>query len=319
MDENKLLRYIQAEPMSDSELTELLDWVESSSENLKQFESLKQLWVLSGITQVKAEPNLRFFKRETKFLTSIRNNWLMKYAAIFILAFWAGLSSLYLYNRYSTPALVYNEIQVPDGQKSMIILYDGTKVWLNSGTNFRYPATFSRNERKVFLKGEGFFDVAKNEACPFIVNASNLNVKVLGTRFNVDAYNENKAIRVTLERGAVVAQAENSKELVRLAPGEQAIFRKSTNKISKKEVDTELFSSWKENLLRFRDAPLNEVIVKMEHWYGVQIELEQSINVNDRFTMAIKTESLREMLNLISKTIPITYEINGDKVLIKRP
>lgn len=319
MDENKLLRYIQGESVSDPELTEILDWIESSKENSEQFESLKRLWVLSGITQVKADNSLRFFPPRTKMLFPFRNSQLMKYAAIFILAFFTGLSSFYFYTHFSNTQLAYNEIQVPDGQKSMITLYDGTKVWLNSGTTFRYPATFSRNERKVFLSGEGFFDVAENTACPFIVNAHHLNVKVLGTRFNVDAYEENTEVKVTLERGKVIAQAENSANGITLSPGEQAVFRNNTNELSKKDVDTELYSSWKENLLRFQDTPLSEVIVKMEHWYGVQIELDQNINPNDKFTMAIKTESLREMLNLISKTTLITYEINGDKVLIKRP
>ena len=319
MDQEKLIRYIKGDPFSDAELTEILDWIERSGENKDDYEELKSLWVLTGISKTQANPSLKFFSDKAPIQRKIWTSELLRYAAIFVLAFLIGASSLYLYSSFSEPELAYNEIQVPNGEKSMISLYDGTKVWLNSGTTLRYPATFSKKERKVYLDGEGFFDVAKNKDCPFVVNAHDLDVNVLGTRFNVDAYDDDPEIRVTLERGSVFAKSQAATDGIFLVPGEQATYNRLSKEMSQQKVDTRLYSSWKENLLRFDDAPFIDVIKKMEHWYGVQITLDQSINPKDKFTMSIKTESLREMLNLIAKTTPIKYKINGDKVLIKRP
>jgi len=318
MDQEKLIRFIKGDLISESDLMEVMDWIDASDDNRKSYEQLKNLWVLTGISGIDADHSLSFFSRKKSFMRNPKVVSMMRYAAIFILAFFIGGASLYLYNTVSKPALAYNEITIPNGEKSMISLYDGTKVWLNSGTTLRYPATFSKKERAVYLDGEGFFDVAKNEKCPFVVNAHGLNVKVLGTRFNVNAYEEKAEVKVTLERGAVFARACSGGKGVLLAPGEQAIYSRSSKEISQKEVDSKLYSSWTENLLRFEDAPLIEVIRKMEHWYGVKITLDPSVNLEDKFTMSIKTESLREMLNLISKTIPVKYEIDGDKVHIAR-
>jgi ferric-dicitrate binding protein FerR (iron transport regulator) len=318
MDQEKLIRYVEGNLLSESDLIEVLDWIDASDDNRKSYEHLKGLWVLTGISKAEADTSLRFFPVGGAARQSLRMRSLFKYAAIFVLAFFIGASSLYLYNNLARPVLVYNEIKVPEGEKSMVSLYDGTKVWLNSGTTLKYPATFSKKERKVYLDGEGFFDVAENAACPFVVSAHELNIKVLGTRFNVDAYAEKPDVKVTLERGAVYTQASEGGAAVVLAPGEQAIYNRSLKQIKQARVDPCLYSSWKENLLRFENAPLAEVIQKMEHWYGVQITMDRSVNPDDKFTMAIKTESLREMLNLISKTIPVKYEIDGDKVFITR-
>lgn len=318
MDQEKLIRFIKGAPISESDLMEVMDWIDASDENRKSYEQLERLWLLTGISGTEADYSISFFSRRNSFVRNPKVVSMMRYAAIFILAFFIGGASFYLYNTVSEPVLVYNEITIPNGEKSMVSLYDGTKVWLNSGTTLRYPATFSKKERAVFLNGEGFFDVAKNEKCPFVVKAHGLNVKVLGTRFNVNAYEERADVEVTLERGAVFARASSGGEGVILLPGEQAIYSRSSKKITQKEVDSNLYSSWIENLLRFEDAPFIEVIRKMEHWYGVKITLDPSVNLEDKFTMSIKTESLREMLNLISKTIPVKYEIDGEKVHITR-
>jgi len=310
-----------------SESEQVNAWLQQSEENKKLFSEMRDIWLGSSVSanadRYDLETAIRNFRVKTGIKKAADKKFqlfapIFKYAAIFILAFLIGGASFYFYYGQLEPELVYNEIQVPNGEKSMISLYDGTKVWLNSGSVLRYPATFSKNERKVYLDGEGFFDVAEDKTCPFIVNAHELDVKVLGTRFNVEAYDDQQNVQVTLERGAVYAQEHNGEGGVVLAPGEQAIYNRSTKKLSQIEVDPLIYSSWKENLLRFEDTPLIEVVRKMEHWYGVKITLDESVDPQDKFTMSIKTESLREMLNLIAKTIPVKYEIDGDNVFIAR-
>lgn len=322
MEEEKLIQYIQGTLTSEEEITDVLDWIEASEDNQARYNALKTLWVITGLKQVNEQHAGKFFTKPAPAKTvSLKVMSLMRYAAVFILAFLTGAFALYLVSQnQETPFYrAYNEIQVPNGEKSIITLYDGTRVWLNSGTTFRYPVAFQPKERKVYVDGEAYFDVSKKKDQPFIIQADQLKIKVLGTRFDVCAYHTDEEFFVTLEEGSVHTSSDvNGAELV-LSPGDQAVFSRKTNRLIQTKVDTDLYSSWKEDLLRFQDAPFKEVIKKMERWYDVNITLDGSIDPEETYTMTIKTESLREMLNVLSKTTPMKYAINGKKVLIARP
>jgi transmembrane sensor len=151
------------------------------------------------------------------------------------------------------------------------------------------------------------------------VKAGKLNIEVLGTRFNVCAYPGDQHFSATLEEGSVNAVNTSNGQQSALKPGEQLVLNTITNQFKNQQVNTELYTSWKENVLRFDDATFEELITKMEHWYDVKITVDQSVDTNERYTMTIKTESLREMLSLISKTTTIKYKINGNTVLISKP
>jgi ferric-dicitrate binding protein FerR (iron transport regulator) len=243
---------------------------------------------------------------------------LFRYAAVFIFAFLLGWGSFQLFpDRKTNFSEVYNEVRVPYGERSEMTLYDGTKVWLNSGTELRFPLVFHANQRKVFIKGEAFFDVAENKEKPFIVNAGQMDIKVLGTRFNVCAYPDDQEFYATLEKGKILAINSQTGEEINLTPGTQATLNLGSQKFTLQDVDTRLYTSWKENMLQFENAPFSEVIKKMERWYDVKIHIDHEINTGERYTMTIKTESLREMLRLVSFTTPITYEIKGNQVFIQ--
>jgi ferric-dicitrate binding protein FerR (iron transport regulator) len=248
------------------------------------------------------------------------NTWL-KYAAVFVLAFISGAFSLYLINHKETDRLadVYNEIQVPNGEKSMVALYDGTKVWLNSGTTLKYPATFSSQNRSVFVEGEAYFDVAKDETKPFVVHAGEMEIKVFGTKFNVYSYPADKLLHATLEEGQVSVSIAGSNQNFKLEPGEQFSFSKNPKTSSLVKVDTGLYTSWKENILKVEDAALFEVLKKMERWYGVKFIIDENLDTSDRYTLSIKTESLREILKVLSLTTDMKYEIENDVVKISKP
>ena len=321
MDEEKLIQYIQGKLTSEAAVTEVLDWIEASDNNRAEYNALKALWVMTGLKQIREQHSGNFFKAAAAKNVSLTLNGLMRYAAVFFLAFLSGAFALHLFNRNQDAPLneAYNEIQVPNGEKSIITLYDGTRVWLNSGTTFRYPVTFQPGERNVYVDGEAFFDVSEKKDQPFIIQADQLKIKVLGTRFDVCAYHADDEFFVTLEEGSVhTSSLITGTELI-LSPGDQAVFSRKSNRLTQTKVNTDLYSSWKEDLLRFQDAPFKEVIKKMERWYDVDITLDGSIDTEESYTMAIKTESLREMLNVLSKTTPMKYEINGKKVRIARP
>jgi ferric-dicitrate binding protein FerR (iron transport regulator) len=323
MQEEKLLRYIKGEINSEAEIAAILDWIESSPENQKNYTQLKNLWVVTGLEhpdQVDV-PVFSFPGNQQKNIPRNLYGSLLKYAAVFVLAFLMGSLTLYFINRseYNALSAQYNTIDVPYGERSRITLYDGTKVWLNSGTKFKYPVVFSSDSRKVTIEGEAFFDVAKDKKHPFVVHAGKLQVEVLGTRFNVCAYPEDNEFSTTLEEGSVNVMNPASGKFAKLNPGEQLVLNRETDGLKLRKVDIDLYTSWKENLLKFDDATFEEVIKKMERWYDVKITVALGINTKERYTMTIKTESLREMLQLVSRTTKMNYEIKESTVLIKNP
>ena len=246
---------------------------------------------------------------------------LLKYAAILVLVFMLGAVSYYVFLAGKRDlSLVYNEITVPYGERTEMSLYDGTKVWLNSGTTMKFPLVFDSRCRQVFIDGEAFFDVKKKrDHQPFIVSTKAMTVTVAGTRFNVCAYSDDSGFSATLEEGKIIASSKINHKKIDLLPGHQAILNLKTNDFSVKKVDTELYTTWKENLLRFQDADFNEVVKKMERWYDVKIIVDPGFRLSKLFTMTIKTESLREMLKLLAYTTPMEYRIDKDNVYISKP
>lgn len=323
MNEEKLLGYIRGEIRSEAEIVEILDWIESSPENQKNYTQLKNLWVVTGLDHPDQVAIPAFSFGKTRPIPVQYHLWgsLLKYAAVFVAAFVLGSLSLYLTRQSERNALSaqYNTIEVPYGQRSQITLYDGTKIWLNSGTKLKYPVVFGANSRNVTIEGEAFFNIAKDAKHPFVVSAGKLKVEVLGTHFDVCAYPDENEFATTLEEGSVKVYNSVNGKYVKMNPGEQVVLNRKSDAFKLLHVDTELYTSWKENLLKFDDATFEEVIKKMERWYDVKITVAPGINTNERFTMTIKTESLREMLLLVSKTTKINYEIKESAVLIKKP
>jgi len=319
--EEKIIQYIRGRIKSEEEMCEILDWIEASEENQKKYSEMKNLWVLTGLKKVKEIQHQKFFTKKSGEVkeTSIRL-WL-KYAAVFAIAFLAGSLSLYFIGQKQLNHLseVYNEIQIPNGEKSSITLYDGTKVWLNSGTTFKYPVAFNGGKRNVFIEGEAYFEVAKNKKKPFVIHTGEMDILVLGTKFNVYAYPEDDMLYTTLEEGSVNISLPAIDKKFNLKPGEQFEYSKSAKLPQLINVDTRLYTSWKENILRFENASLAEVFKKMERWYDVKIIVDKNLDTSERYTITIKTESLREMLKVLSLTTNMKYEIKEDMVKISKP
>ncbi len=320
--EEKLMQYIQGTILSADEVRDILDWIDASELNQKRYNELKNLWVLTGLKEVKPQHSQKFFENgNSAKLVSIKPLLsILKYAAVFIFAFLIGALSLYFTGQKQINQLSeeYNEILVPNGEKSVVTLYDGTKVWLNSGTTFKYPVVFNGRQRNVFVEGEAYFEVAKDERKPFNVHAGAIDVLVLGTKFNVYSYPEDD-IFITLEEGSVNIFLSGLNKKFELSPGEQFEFSKQSKTPKLFKVDTELYTSWKENILRFENAPLSEILKKMERWYDVKIVVDENLDISERYTTTIKTESLREMLQVLSLTSDMKYEINETIVKISKP
>ncbi len=219
--------------------------------------------------------------------------------------------------------LEYNELKVPNGKRFELNLSDGTKIYLNSGTSIKYPIKFlSGLDRQVFIKGEAFFDVSKNLKNPFIVNAQELNVRVLGTHFNVSAYPEDNATDVVLVEGSVGMYSDNkdlsNDDLVILKPGSMGIFSKSNHQTEIKQVKTSVYTSWVEGVVVFRKVSFENIMTKLERYYNVTIIINNEKLANENFNASIDidNESIQQVLDYFDKVYQIKYEIVNNKIVI---
>jgi len=231
-----------------------------------------------------------------------------------------GISFTYFYNSPFNGLADSGQnstIIVPSGQKSQLILADGTKVWLNAGSRLTYSNLYNTKERIVELDGEAFFEVIKDEKREFIVKTGMVDITVLGTSFNVNAYPEDSNISVSLLEGKVsVSSARDHRVLAYLEPNQGAVISRSDLICQVNSCDAETESIWRMNTLKFDGASAEEVSRKLERWYGVDITLENT-KPDNHYWFTIKTESLTELLESINKLTPIEYKINGEEVTIR--
>ena len=198
-------------------------------------------------------------------------------------------------------------------------LFLQTKIYLNAGTELKYSGS-EQNSREVYLNGEAWFDVKTKKKNPFVVHTSFYNVRVTGTRFNINAYEKGKEIITTLEEGCVEVYSSESVKLNEskiLRPGEQLIYNRLQNSIQIKEVNPRMFSSWKDNQLIFINMNLKELIILLERKYGVTIETPEEAILNYHYDGTISDESILEVLDLIRSTLPVKYKIEGQTIVIE--
>jgi transmembrane sensor len=217
--------------------------------------------------------------------------------------------------------LVYNTINVPYGKHFKIKLTDGTVVNLNSGSTLKYPVKFIDGEsRQVYLTGEAFFNVAKDIKHPFTVNADEVDVKVLGTQFNVSAYAEDEQINTVLVEGSVELYNKNStkdsRAVTQLKPGYLGSWKKSTHKLTIEKTDTDIVTAWIEGRIIFKHLPFDEIIKKLERHYNVEIINNNRELSDDLITASFDIETIDQVFKVISEIHPITYKIEANKIII---
>jgi ferric-dicitrate binding protein FerR (iron transport regulator) len=198
----------------------------------------------------------------------------------------------------------------------MVVLPDGSKVWLNAGSELRYKNSFNSKLREVELEGEAFFEVMKDHSKLFKVNTGKVSVEVYGTAFNVKNYKEENNLEVTVESGNV-GVVGNGCKLADLAKGKQLSMNRESNAVTLTSPDLGIITAWKNNELVFDGTPFEEVIRYLERWYGVNITIEEKMKRKHNYTFKVKTESFRELLELLKEITPLQYKIDGKNVSIK--
>lgn len=226
-----------------------------------------------------------------------------------------------VYNKtYSGGPLVYNTIRIPYGKKFEVQLSDGTLVHLNAGTSLRYPMQFVKNQkRQVYLLGEAFFEVEKDKEHPFNVNTQNINVEVLGTKFNVDTYSENTSTDVVLVEGKVSLYKDQNtiENQVYLKPGEKGSNIKGQSAINKEQVNTDYYTAWVKGSLVFKNASFDDIIKKLERRYNVTFINRNKVLGKEIFNARFDNESIEVVLKYFSDSYAIDYDIDKDRITIK--
>lgn len=215
-------------------------------------------------------------------------------------------------NNKSSDALMYNTASTPRGGQYELVLSDDTKVWLNASSSIRFPVVFRGIERRVQITGEVYFEVAHNAAMPFRVEAGGQVVEVLGTHFNVNAYNDEASVKTTLLEGSVKVTAQGASTTIK--PGEQADLK--DGKFSVNEVDVDDVVAWKNGYFSFKDDDLRAVMRQISRWYNVDITYNGNIPQRKFSGEIARNTNISQMLDILSFK-KIHYKISGDQITIR--
>jgi ferric-dicitrate binding protein FerR (iron transport regulator) len=211
----------------------------------------------------------------------------------------------------------YNELIVPRSCELPVQLPDGSVAWLNSGTSLRFPVTFAREERAVYLEGEGFFEVARDEKRPFRVISGDKVITVLGTRFNVSAYADDPTWHATLVDGKVSILHDGEETL--LEPSQQFLFHKASGKSEVRVVETETYTAWTRGQIYFKLSPLEEIVTKLGRWYDFSITYEEEGLRQVQFRGGInKYRPLEETLQYLERTGKVRFIVRGKHVTVMK-
>lgn len=323
-------RYFSNEA-SEEDKEALATLLAESEARQQQWENAKQQWkatpklpkhdrtrakqlLLKGMAKSRQRDEVRDFER-TLSRKRGTGQWLRWGAACLLVSL-----SVFVYIRFekiaseNMPLLSINKIEVPQGNVQKILLPDGTKVWLNAGSTLEYPEPFLA--RNVQLTGEGFFEVIRNEALPFTVKTKDLQVRVLGTSFNVKQYQQ-EAAAVEVSSGSVrVSLEKDSLESTVLSPAEGVVLDTAHHKLIKSSLDLNRLAAWREGKLIFEDQPLQEIIPTLERWYQVQIVLSDESIGDRRFSGTFQQERLQNILQIMHHAICIDFEIDQPHVTL---
>ncbi len=254
---------------------------------------------------------------QTKTITlPILSKWLTRAAAILLIPVLAFLlftlsENKVINSQYSSAVVDSLEIISPIGSRSVVQLSDGSTVYLNYGSKIKYPQFFLGDTREVILEGEGFFEVTHNPEKPFIVKTGGINVKAIGTSFNVMAYSDNNDVQTTLVNGKVlleqISQEGELQTIGSMEPGQHVAYHKLTNEIYSSKGNVEKYVAWKDGKLVFEDTPILEVAEKLSRMFNVDIQVHDEIT-DYFYTVTFIDEPLFQILDLMTIATPVVYK-----------
>ncbi|MBR8536674.1 FecR family protein [Carboxylicivirga sediminis] len=331
-----IVRILKNDELSKQEHKDLVNWLNKSPENKLELSQLNLIWTYLDSYKYINEEIIEQQWAKLKETATNRNRVLTlwrqysRLAAVFIMGIIIAGLSMYTYQHISRQQLSQHTIEVPYGSKSHIYLPDGTKVVLNAGSKLNYTNQYGLNDRTVFLEGEAYFNVFKNQSKPFRVVTSHLVVRAYGTVFNVESYADDDEVRTTLIEGKISVQ-ENTDEQnkspkeIFIRPKEQVTYHKFTNtdalqseeKISiTSNFDIDLCTAWVSDRIYLKSELLSNLVVRLQRKYNVKIHYDEKTLGSLRFSGELENETIEQVMKAIQLTAPVDFEIKNRDIWI---
>ncbi len=316
INELDLLRYIHNE-LSGKECLEVEEWINSSEGNRKLAEDFYYLsFAVSSMQLIQRSAPQKALDKVNKRIQSKRPSRLFFYfqrvAAVLLLPLL--LLSIHLISKPKAEQPVsYLEARMTPGMIGSLVLSDGTKVWLNSSSLLRYPNTFSEHVREVELDGEAYFEVVENKQSPFIVKTGDASVKVLGTKFNIDAYKSNGFIAATLVEGAIEFNYKNkhtNNQTIEMRPNDRVQYDKNTSKAQKHATYIPKDIAWKNGQIILKDTPLPDILWILSKRFHIDFVVKDPSFYKYSFTGVFTNQQIERVLDHFERSSGIRYKID---------
>ncbi len=321
MQEKDLIKFIKGDASPDEKKI-VVEWIKKDSKHQKQFNLLKAEYVASNLDSlsdidVNAQYQ-RFHSKRTKkkryYYTAIAASIVVPFMMWYMFTSFPGNDSVVDTIEILNTTTKY--VATSHGGYKTVVLPDGSTIVLNANSSLTYPITFTDSIRKVTLIGEAFFDIKRDVTKPFIVTTDHINIRVLGTSFNVKSYPKDEKVETTLVTGKVeVFQQQKEKPIV-LEPSQRAIFDKEKSNIKVDRVDSKNIVAWQEGKLIFDKTPLKQVVLDLNRKYNVEFTIKSDSLLQYKYTGEFDNLTLKEVLELIKMSSPINYKYVNNKVML---
>jgi len=332
--EIELVNKYLTKTLSEEETLLLLNWINQSKENETFLHNLKDLYEVvsweKNFADAKTEDGwnelMKHISKQKNEKSARKTRWLntgnwYKYAAVFVIGIISTALISMVYTKMYTPLKTptFTEMVTEKGEKSKLMLPDGTEVWLNSASSIRYSSDYGSGNRNIEMTGEAYFHVKKNAQLPFLVEADGFHVQALGTKFVVSSYESDKELFAVLVEGKISFEDEKTLEKHILAPKQKITFTKETKQTKiTNEVSTDYYINWKNGEIRFEDQTFEEIATKLERSFNMKIVFQ-----NQKIKKTIYTgtfygyEKVDVILKVFQKNKYFDYKIKKDTIYIK--
>lgn len=312
MDKDILYRFFEGRATID-EMKLVKEWSEASEENNKLFRRERKLFNAMILVGYSKEPGMpmKEIRKKNNFIREF-----LKIASVVVITVGITAALFSIGEDKDNVNIAMQTITVPAGQRVNLDLPDGSNVWLNAGTRMQYPVSFMKDKREVILDGEAYFEVAHNAECPFVVHTGALDVEVLGTKFNVEAYSKRKTFETSLIQGKVrVKSPENKNISVTLLPNQKTTLKDGKLVVSK--IDDFNVYRWKEGLYCFKSKPFAEIMQDLERYYDLKIQLDKQSIARVALTGKFRiSDGLDYALRVLQNDVAFTYKRDKENDVI---
>lgn len=313
LNEDIIIRYLENR-CSEEDFVLINEWMKESDENAGELFRMEEIYQLGKFPfeeenlVVRAERRLgRRLKRENQKKQEVfKLRSVLRYAAaiVGVMVLAAGLA--YWFRNKAEELVVASAAH---GQVREMLLPDGTKVWLNQSSVLKYPRAFEGKERHVYLDGEAYFEVARNHEKPFMVKSPAMDVRVLGTSFNIKCRPDNSFAETTLIEGEVEVKDKSDKGRITLLPGQKAVLNRVTGRMQVKQVDPKMEIVWHNDLIPFEKSSIFQIAAALERFYGVKIILSPDVDSTNTYSGVLKKkDNIESVLNSLRNSIPFNYK-----------